>query len=267
MLSRVVSATVGIGLALLAIYLGGWWFVAALAILILIGQREFFALVRAKGYHPSESLCLGFSAALLVVQQAQPEWTLPLLIVGGTFLCMALLFRSEPGTIGDMGANVLGLFYAAFLPSFLIRLRGLDQGMFLLLLTFACIWASDIGAFFVGKAFGKTKLSPRISPKKTVEGAIFGTGGSIAVGLAGAFWMHWQLWQVTGAIFGLLIGVFGLLGDLTESLLKRDAGVKDSGNVMPGHGGILDRADSYIFTAPIAFYYANIFVLERFFWR
>ena len=126
-------------------------------------------------------------------------------------------------------------------------------------LAMACIWAADIGAYLIGKKFGKTKLS-QISPKKTVEGALFGIGGSILVGIAGGYFLNWVYWQFTGAILGLLIGIVSLLGDLTESMMKRDAGVKDSGELIPGHGGILDRTDSYVFTAPVVYYFVTLFL-------
>ncbi|MBC8121862.1 MAG: phosphatidate cytidylyltransferase [Gemmatimonadaceae bacterium] len=261
--SRIVSATVLICLALLAIYLGGWWFVAALAVLVILGQQEYFRMVYRKGHRPTAWLCLVFSLVLLVVQQAVPDLSTLVFVLSGTLICFSLLFEAEPPSIDDMATSLLGLFYAGLLPSYLVRLRALDQGVYFLLLTFACIWAADIGAFFFGKAFGKTRLSPRISPKKTVEGAIFGIGGSILVGLLGAMWMQWTAWPLTGVAFGLLIGVAGLLGDLTESLMKRDAGLKDSGELIPGHGGVMDRADSYIFTAPLAFYFISLVVLQQ----
>jgi phosphatidate cytidylyltransferase len=125
------------------------------------------------------------------------------------------------------------------------------------LLGFGCIWAADIGAYFFGKYFGRTRLS-HISPKKTVEGAIFGVAGSIAVAIAGAWYLHWPSWQLSGIILGMLVGIASLLGDLTESMMKRDAGVKDSGQLIPGHGGILDRTDSYVFTAPLVYYFVTL---------
>ena len=120
-----------------------------------------------------------------------------------------------------------------------------------------CIWGADIGAYIIGKFFGKTPLSG-ISPKKTVEGAIFGIAASIMIAITGTYYLNWPNFLITGAIFGSLIGIAALLGDLTESMLKRDAGVKDSGQLIPGHGGILDRTDSYIFTAPLVYYFVTL---------
>jgi phosphatidate cytidylyltransferase len=133
----------------------------------------------------------------------------------------------------------------------------LPDGLTATLMTFLCIWAADIGAYTFGKFFGKTPLSD-ISPKKTVEGAVFGVAASVMVAFAVAYYFNWPNYPITGLTLGLLIGVAGLLGDLTESMLKRDAGVKDSGQLIPGHGGILDRTDSYIFTAPLVYYFISL---------
>ena len=133
----------------------------------------------------------------------------------------------------------------------------LPPGLTLTLLAFGCIWAADIGAYTIGRLFGRTRLSD-ISPKKTVEGALFGVIASMGIAVGGAWSLAWPFWPLTGATLGLLIGVASLLGDLTESMMKRDAGVKDSGQLIPGHGGILDRADSYVFTAPLVYYFVTL---------
>ncbi|MFQ3680145.1 MAG: phosphatidate cytidylyltransferase, partial [Pseudanabaenaceae cyanobacterium] len=107
------------------------------------------------------------------------------------------------------------------------------------------------------KWLGRTRLS-NISPKKTVEGAVLGLASCLLVALAWARGLHWPLWGLSGAVVGVVVGIASLLGDLTESMMKRDAGVKDSGQIIPGHGGILDRADSYVFTAPLVYYLALV---------
>lgn len=121
----------------------------------------------------------------------------------------------------------------------------------------------DVGAYFIGKIFGKRKLSTissaagSASPNKTVEGAIAGLICSSIVSLFGAYIMQWPLWGLTGMLYGLTIGFIALVGDLTASMMKRDAKLKDSGNILPGHGGILDRIDSYMFTAPVAYFFCR----------
>ena len=142
-------------------------------------------------------------------------------------------------------------------PDGWLDFNAVPQGLTLTLLAFGCIWAADIGAYAFGKFFGRTRLS-EISPKKTVEGAVFGVSGSVVVAVIGSHSLGWPLWPLPGIALGLLIGIASLLGDLTESMMKRDAGVKDSGTLIPGHGGILDRADSYVFTAPLVYYFVTL---------
>ena len=254
---------------------------------------EYFALVRAKEIVPASKITMSVSLVLLLVSQLQVGLADAMIPIAGTFICFYLIFQSRIATIADISASILGLFYVGYLPSFWIRIRGLGDGAMFqvsdrlqqfdlftylrnieflswlritfpvtngsiyVLMGFCCIWASDVGAYIFGKIWGRTRLS-EISPKKTVEGAIAGLSCCCATAIIWAFSLGWNNWLLSGTILGLLIGVAGLLGDLTESMMKRDAGVKDSGQIMPGHGGILDRADSYIFTAPLVYYFFTL---------
>ena len=238
-------------------------------------------MVRAKGIAPAAKTTLAVSQALLIIATVSSTLVDAVMPVAGTFICFYLLFQPKFATIADISTSILGLFYGGYLPSYWVRLRAignsavsnlpfggywpetwtdlpaLPPGLTITLLTFFCIWAADIGAYIIGKIFGKTRLSD-ISPKKTVEGAVFGVIASLAVAIAGAWYLSWPGWLYTGAVVGLMIGVASLLGDLTESMMKRDAGIKDSGKLIPGHGGILDRADSYVFTAPLVYYFVTL---------
>lgn len=278
--SRIVSGIVAIVLALGMILLGGWYFTLGFGIIIYLGQQEYFQMARAKGILPAAKTTLVVSQLLLITSTLSPSLADAVMPVAGTFICFYLLFQPKFATIADIATSILGLFYGGYLPSYWIRLRSLGsaatsnlplggfwpeswslsnlpEGLTLTLLSFGCIWAADIGAYTFGKLFGRTRLSD-ISPKKTVEGAVFGVAGSVGVAIAGSWYLDWPAWPYTGVGLGLIIGIASLLGDLTESMMKRDAGVKDSGQLIPGHGGILDRADSYVFTAPLVYYFVTL---------
>ncbi|MGM3305936.1 phosphatidate cytidylyltransferase [Anabaena sp. WFMT] len=285
--SRIISGIVAIALALTATLLGGWYFTVAIAIVVFLGQQEYFNLVRARGIAPAAKTTILVSQILLAICTLDSSLADAVMPIAGTLICFYLLFQPQLATIADISASIMGLFYVGYLPSYWVRLRNLDslsisnlpfggywpsnwndvltqgnltalpQGLTFTILTFLCIWAADIGAYVIGKFFGKTRLSD-ISPKKTVEGAVFGITGSVIVALAGAYFLDLPHYLITGSALGLLIGIASLLGDLTESMLKRDAGVKDSGQLIPGHGGILDRTDSYIFTAPLVYYFVTL---------
>ncbi|MEM7725217.1 MAG: phosphatidate cytidylyltransferase [Cyanobacteria bacterium P01_A01_bin.45] len=285
--SRIFSGIIAIALALIATILGGWYFTFMFAVIIYLGQQEFFNLVKAKGMAPAAKTTLVVSQILLVICTLDGSLADAIMPICGTLICFYLLFQTRMATIADISASVLGLFYTGYLPSYWVRLRAIDtekyinlplggyfpeswmdifqqssfstlpKGLTATLLTFLCIWGADIGAYVIGKFFGKTPLSD-ISPKKTVEGAIFGILSSVGVAVCGAYYLHWPQFIATGITLGLIIGIASILGDLTESMLKRDAGVKDSGKLIPGHGGILDRTDSYIFTVPLVYYFVTL---------
>jgi len=197
---------------------------------------------------------------------------LPISSIG---ICTWLLLQPKPGKISDIATSIFGLFYLGFLPSYWIRLRELDSifigsnyqgdgfsdlgsisGFSITLISCLIIVSSDIGSYFFGKIFGKKSLSP-ISPSKTVEGLIGGIFCSISTGILFTYLFNWNNYLIIGIVFGIIISLMALVGDLIESMMKRDAKLKDSGNLLPGHGGILDRIDSYIFT-PSLIYYAIV---------
>jgi len=279
---RVLTAVVGIPLLLAFIYLGGWCLVAGLLLLSLVGLQEFFSLAEAAGLHPNRAIGYGSAtlimAALVVGRDAgepsrMPVPTfyelLPLLLTLTVIaaLVQQMLRPAEPGAIANAGTVVLGVMYLPFLFSYLVRLRSwfthyvlvpgthlsLPSGVFWLTAVVAAAWAGDTTAYAVGKAIGRHKLCPKISPGKTVEGAV---AGLLATTLVAAAMGRWLGLPVTyGVVLGVTLAIAGQLGDLSKSVMKRQAGVKDSGTIIPGHGGVLDRFDSLLFSAPVAFYY------------
>lgn len=241
-------------------------------IISLIGISEFYDLAERKKVRPSRSV--GFSAVILLIALAYMgrEEYLPALLLGLTIIAMLAYIFGKGFHISsflDVGVTVLGFLYMGWFFCYIIFIRKIegqpfyplgfeiDRGAgFVLLLIFANHF-TDIGAFFVGKVLGKHKLAPHISPGKTVEGAIGGLTGAIG----GAFLMG-SLLQISPEdllIIGLLCGIFAQVGDLWESVLKRDVNVKDSGSIISGHGGILDRFDSLVFTSPIVYFYIIYF--------
>ena len=263
---RVVTGVVISLIALACLFMGGIPLVAFLLVVIFLGSIEYVKILRTKGFHPSLSLILlaDFAFALLIFFRRFD--LLPSIIslaVMASFLMV--LFMGRQPYIVNVATTALGFLYCGWLPCHLLLIRqigldrinafqiGINEGLWLVIFVFLIVVATDIGGYYFGSKFGKHKLSPVISPKKTIEGALGATLCAIIVALFGVFYTNLTLYQ---AIFaGLLITVSAQLGDLSESLVKRDAGVKDSSNILPGHGGILDRTDGYLFALPVAYYY------------
>ena len=263
---------------LIVILLGGWYFTIAIALLTYLALLEFFRMAEFKGIKPATKTTL-FSCLIIIISthletlgfidKEISNSFLPMCSVG---ICTWLLLQPKSGTISDIAASIFGLFYLGFLPSYWIKLRAIEAssinpfndlaslenlsnttGLYLTLLSCFLIVASDIGSYFIGKSFGKRSLSP-ISPSKTIEGLLGGITFSILIAIFFSFLLNWGNPFLVGFLYGILISLMALVGDLIESMMKRDAKIKDSGTFLPGHGGILDRIDSYIFTPSVIYY-------------
>jgi phosphatidate cytidylyltransferase len=236
------------------VWLGGWWFTVAVGVIVHLGLLEFFRMAQFKGIRPATKTTLVAVQLLLVsTMAARGDVAAALLPAAGAVICGWLLLQPVTGTIADIAASVFGLFYLGFLPSHWIKLRELPaDGLALTLLACFLIVATDIGAYMIGRRFGRTPLSP-ISPGKTVEGALGGVAAAMVVGAIGGHWIGWIWGWLIGAVLGAVVALFALVGDLTESMMKRDAGLKDSGDAIPGHGGVLDRIDSYLFVPAVVY--------------
>lgn len=171
------------------------------------------------------------------------------------FFFAGTLRKDFRDAVMDTAIKTLGIAYIAIPLSYVILLRNLEQGRWWLLFILFAIWASDTFAYLTGKTIGRHKLSPYVSPNKTVEGAIGGLAGAAIAGYVMNKYLALGMPITEAAALSVILGVIGIIGDLAESLLKRSAGVKDSGSVIPGHGGVLDRIDSLLFPVPFVYYF------------
>lgn len=270
LLPRILTAVIGVPVILAAIHFGGVVYMAFTACVIALCLYE-YGLVLRSGKKPVQIFSLMFfglimAASAILGRAALPSLTLPdhlyplsiSIVIFGVLLVEVL----TPRRSWDRAANTfLGVFLIPWSLAHLINIRDIPQyGEYLTLFMIVTVWISDTGAYFTGRFFGRHKLNKEVSPKKTWEGAVGGT--LLAVG--GALLMrHLFLpnFSVQSAIWlGLLVAVVGQVSDLAESVLKRSTGVKDSSHLLPGHGGFLDRFDSYLLLAPI-FYYVVLFAL------
>jgi phosphatidate cytidylyltransferase len=261
---RVISGLLFLPIFYLVIWrLSPLYFTALVLAAVAAGQYEFYRMARACGINPNA--VLGSVIGALVVLESYN----PLLfgmgkiyLVAGLLLIMIVrLFSPRPveGAIEDMSATFTGIFYVAMLFSFQIAIRMGTNGRQWLVFLYFVIWASDIGAYSIGIPFGKHRLYEKISPKKSIEGLIGALAASAGVALlCRRLWFMPPLGLWEAVMLGFVLAGVGTLGDLTESMLKRSAGVKDSGSLIPGHGGILDRMDSMMFAAPVLYYYLRI---------
>jgi len=263
---RAVVAVVAAPLILWAAWRGGVAFFVFIEAIILLGVLEFYQLATAKGTHPNRVLGviagLTFGAQIYFRDLAAPEiWLTPMLLV--VLLVLVELFRNKGSALLNLGSTLLGFAYVAGLWSFLLLIRELPRGTNIsyesagtwLVMLLATIWVCDTAAYFTGLAFGRHKLFERVSPKKTWEGAIGGLIFAILMAAAAHYWFVRDLRLIDSLVVGFIIGTIGQLSDLAESLFKRDAGVKDSSGLIPGHGGVLDRFDSEMLVAPLVYLY------------
>ncbi|RQD75820.1 MAG: phosphatidate cytidylyltransferase [Candidatus Syntrophonatronum acetioxidans] len=250
---RVLSGLIGALVALLFIYIGGLWYFFIVAALALLSLEEYYNFsLKGNYYFPRN---FSFLTALIYLYLLYIQFPLileisPLIIF--LPLCIYFLFQDR-FKLRDLTFATWGFIYIIWFFGFLLALRFLPQGLSYTMLLFVSIWINDTAAFFTGSYLGKNKLLPRISPNKTVEGSI---GGVLATSLFVLIVRGYlDLGLFTALMLGFLISLSGQLGDLLESALKRHLELKDSGEIIPGHGGILDRFDSILLSAPLFYFY------------
>ncbi len=265
MILRSITILLGVPVILACVYYGGWPFLIMVLALALIAVNEFYNLMMKKGYFPAYYVGNIITASFIIFayyalkRNWEPAHSAILTLAAAIAMIAGVFLKREKDTIVDVAVTILGMVYVGWFLSYLFFIRSLtEHGGYLFFLLFA-VWAMDIAAYLAGRVFGHTKLMPSISPKKTWEGAI--AGFVVCLIAAAIFSQTAQLPLGHALILGVLIGIFGQISDLIESLIKREAGAKDSSDLIPGHGGVLDRIDSFVLTAPLMYYYLILFVL------
>ena len=279
---RILFSAVAIPAALALAYVGGWAFAALIAAVALLGVHEVFAFGALQGLWPLRAA--GYAAALLIPAAtaawvgAPDRWSWPWLLYGAALWLLVVMVWAawrgpEARPLGSVALTVFAVAYAAALPAFAIALRHRlgtgprDEplaGTVLLFFPLVLTWIGDTAAFAGGKAIGGPKLAPRLSPNKTWAGSVAGMAGTLLAAAAFAWWvfpradlpvaMSWTL------VMGAIISVAGQVGDLAESVFKREVGVKDSSALIPGHGGVLDRFDALYFVLPVTVVLYDVFL-------
>jgi len=240
-------------------YFGNFYFLLFGLVVGLFSFYEFAMMARKKSINPLLKTGL-FSVALILLNSYFHYLEYFELILGIVIINIVVeLFRGKGSAINNLGATLLGIFYIGLFTSSILEIREFfnpyENGGYVIISIFATIWICDSAAFFGGISLGKHKLFVRVSPNKSWEGAVFGLVFSIISMMSAKLIILDFLSWIDVILIGIVIGTIGQIGDLAESLLKRDAGVKDSSNLIPGHGGIFDRFDSLIVAAPVIYIY------------
>ncbi|MBM3932862.1 MAG: phosphatidate cytidylyltransferase [SAR202 cluster bacterium] len=259
---RLLTSAVGIPVLAVAVLAGGAWFAFLVALAACLGAFEAARMARNIGWRASDFISGLWAVALvwtayLYASDYQGTVYGALLAALGATAAISLLRLMKGVNIGlrGVGATVGAVLYVGGTLAHAPLLRGLDQGMEWVFFLIAVTFATDTAAFFVGRAIGRHKMAPKISPGKTWEGTFGGFAGAVLAAVAAMYALDLQVPALSAVALGAVMGVWGQLGDLAESRLKRITGVKDSGRIMPGHGGVLDRLDSIVFNLVVVYYF------------
>lgn len=250
---RLASAIILIPLIIGSVILGGLAFFALISVALLIAAFEFFQMAQHAGYRTNIVFGLVLCEAFLLDALLGGSNTLAILAAAIVVSLLAAVFWPREGWITGWALTLAGALYIGILGSYSVFMRALPDGTIWTAIALLAIWANDTAAFVTGTRFGRHGFFRNISPKKTWEGAIGGWTAS-TLSMMGLGWIA-GLPLVHGFVLGLGIGIVGSLGDLAESVIKRQLGAKDSGAIVPGHGGLLDRLDSLLFAAVFAYFY------------
>jgi len=239
--------------------------VAFFALICIVGSLAFWEFTKVTlptSPSPLSSIFWFGSVGLLLAAVQWTHYLLPVILSTVIIVTLLLIFMFVPQRLKQLlpqpAALLFGLFYIGLCLGHLLLIRKLEAGDLLIFFVILVTWAADTGGYYIGASMGKRPIAPRLSPKKTVEGFLAGIIFSVIVAVLSHFWFLPSLTVYDCLIIGILLACVGLLGDLAESAFKRSAGVKDSGSLIPGHGGVLDRIDSLLLTAPAFYYYLLI---------
>jgi phosphatidate cytidylyltransferase len=267
---RVLSAIVFVPILFVSIWFGNPWFSIVVAVAAILGIIEFYAMVARKGWRPLTffgtlwTLFFIFNAYYAYQYSSEATWLLVTLALVTSAVALSLLWvlflrPAAEGTLASWASSLAGIFYLGWLLSYWVLIMN-SYGRDWVLLALFSTFAFDTVAYFVGRAWGRHKMAPTISPGKTWEGGFGGLVGVIVVVIVLALLLDVDISYSEMVLLGFLIAVFAQLGDLAESKIKRSMGVKEASNLIPGHGGILDRLDSVVFTGVVVYYCLRWFI-------
>jgi phosphatidate cytidylyltransferase len=255
---RVLSALVGIPIVIGAVYMGGPWYAILLLLVANLGIFEYLNMLKERDYKVSFTLgFIGVSLFLVAVYLNLANFIYPLIMLIFSILFVQSLFGMGRQSIAESAVSLWGMLYLGGFCGYMLSLRLMPEGALYTYMLLIGVWVHDTAAYFIGRRWGIHKFAPAISPNKSVEGSVAGVLSTVIIAFSITILAPGLLPLNPGQaiLFGLGIAVFAQLGDLLESAMKRQLEVKDSGNLIPGHGGILDRFDSLLFTAPFVYYF------------
>ncbi len=273
---RIITGFIFGVIALACMIFGGFPLLLLISVIVYLCSKEYVDILKHKGFYPSMKVILFADAVFAIIAYFNKFSIVPIAFTIGTISAfMWVLFRGRQPYIANAATTILGFVYSGWFPLHLLFLRDLgsdnhtsiqmllktdifNAGFGYVLFMFLLVILTDVGCYYFGVNIGKHKLAPVISPNKTIEGSLGGAFCAVVGGFIIAYFIKLPWYHAL--IASLLVTLCAQIGDLCESLIKRDAGVKDSGDLLPGHGGFLDRTDSYIFTIPVMYYYFAFFV-------
>jgi phosphatidate cytidylyltransferase len=258
---RLITAFCILVVGVTFIFIGGWPFVFFISILLAVASWEYWNMYKKGGYAPNAAVIFPAVVFMVITRYQYGFEGSDVIITAAVLTAMAFHTISyelgQPNTSLDFGITLGGMLYIGWLGSYLVSIRFLADGLWWLMLAIPVVGIADGGAYFIGSRWGKNKIAPRLSPNKTWEGYLGGViFGIVGGAVLGSLWHNFApaITVMNGLILGAILGFLTPLGDLGESMLKRQFDIKDSSNLLPGHGGIMDRIDSWLWAACIGYY-------------